>query len=173
MSRPVALITSGVFTLFLLGIIGFVAVWVTRTPATALATDNAALQTAEDPQAEYQARVEQAQAAMAEREALYQTRLAELERTAQEREAEYQARLSEADVQIASYRGQTEELAQAVPAYQNQAIQLEQALQERYSLFETRRQEFDAQRQERLGQLQAQLAEGKTNLNEANAQLGR
>jgi len=172
MPRPIALITSGIFTLLLLGVIGLVAVWATRPPASAPAT-GLALEPAEDLQAVYEARVEQAQTAMTEHEAEYQTRLTELERIAQEREAEYKTRLNEGDVQIASYQAQIEEITQAMATHQDQVAQLEQALQERYILFETRRQEFDAQHQERLGQLQAQLNEGKTNLTEANAQLGR
>ncbi len=173
MSRPTALLASGVFTLFLLGIMGLVVVWKTPAADTASITNGTALQTAEDQQATYQARVEQAKAAMAERETQYQARLAELEQMAKEREAEYQARLSEAETQLATYQTQIEQIAQAKTAYQDQTAQLEQALKERSALFEARRQEFETQRQERLGQLQVQLAEGKIKLQEANAQLGR
>ncbi len=173
MSRPNAILASGIFTLFLLSVIAVAVIWSARANTTDSATDAAALQSVEDQQTAYQASVEQAQAAMAEREAEYQARLAELERLAQEREAEYQARLEEADAQIGNYQTQFEQMAEGTAAHQAQITELEQALQERYTLFEARRQEFEVQRKERLGQLQAQLAEGKTKLQEANAQLGR
>jgi chromosome segregation ATPase len=176
MSRSTALITSAVFTLFLLVVMGLVVVWNTRAAATGssqVTEDGALAATAEDGGAAYQARIEQAQTAMAEREAQYQARLDELTRTAQERESEYKARLSEAASQMATYQAQIDQIQQATAAYQDQAAQLQQALNERNTLFETRRGEFEAQRQEQLGQLQARLDEGKTKLQEANAQLGR
>jgi chromosome segregation ATPase len=173
MSRPTAILASGIFTLFLLAAIGLAVVWNTSASTTISVTDNTTLQTAGDQQAAYQASIEQAQTAMAKREEQYQARLAELERLAEEREAEYQARLAQTDTQIGTYQTQIEQIVQGTAAYQAQLAEMEQALQERYTLFETRRQEFEVQRQERLGQLQAQLAEGKTNLQEANAQLGR
>jgi chromosome segregation ATPase len=176
MSRSTALITSAVFTLFLLVVMGLVVVWNTRaaaTPSSQVAEDGALAATSEDQSAAYQARIEQAQTAMAEREAQYQARLDELTQMAQEREAEYKARLSEAESQMTTYQAQIDQTRQATAAYRDQIAQLQQALNERNNLFETRRAEFEAQRQERLGQLQARLDEGETKLQEANAQLGR
>lgn len=173
MSRPIALLISGIFTLSLLAVIGLITLWKPATPAADPAGESVALPSAEDAQAVYQASVEEAQAAMAEREALYQTRQAELEQMAGEREAEYQARSSEAEVQLVTYQSQIDQLVEAAAAAQNQIPQLEQALQERYTLFESQRQEFETQRQAQLGQLQAQIIEGKVKLQEANAQLGR
>lgn len=173
MSRPIALLTSGIFTLSLLAVIALIAIWNPRAPVAAPAAEETPLPSTEDAQAVYQASVDQAQAAMVERETQYQARLAELEALAPEREADYQARLSEAETQLTTYQSQIDQLGQATIASQDQVAQLEQALQERYTLFEAQRQEFEGRRQEQLEQLQAQIIEGKTKLQEANAQLGR
>jgi len=177
MSRPIALLASGAFTLFLLGVIGFLFIWNAPVPAAASATASTVQPAGQDPggdpQVWYQAQVEQVQAALAEREAQYQTRLADLQQMAQDREAEYLSRLGEADAQINTVQTQTDKLAQAAAAYREQSAQLEQALAERNALFSARRQEFESQRQERLTQLQAQLADGQARLQKTNAQLGR
>jgi chromosome segregation ATPase len=173
MSRPTALATSGIFTLFLLGALGLLFLWTTRAGANVPTTNVADAEVSKLELADYQAQLEEAQAAMAQRETQYQDRLAEPKRLTQAREAEYQDHLSQIESQLATYQTQTEQVKQAANDYQEQIVQLEQALKERSALFETRRQEFEAQRQDRLAQLQTRLNEGQAKLQEANAQLGR
>jgi len=176
MSRLTALITSGIFTLFLVGAIGAGLMWnarATDAPPAPVATDSPVVEAVADPQADYQAAVEKAQASMTEREAQYQTRLSGLEQLGRDRAAQYQTRLSEADAQLAAYDAQIKQVSEAAAAYQAQIGQLEGALGERAALFDAARQELETQRQARLGQLQAQLSEGQARLQEANAQLGR
>jgi chromosome segregation ATPase len=180
MSRPIALLASGLFTILVVAVMTFV-IWSLRAaPATnvPVATDAATSTAAEQQLQEaqqtlYQARIQQAEAGMAAREAQYRARLAELSQLAQQRDTEYKARLTEAGTQVAAYQAQVDQVRQSALTYQGEATKLQEALNQRQALFETRRQEFEAQRTQRLAQLQAQLDEGKAKLQEANAQLGR
>ncbi len=183
MSRPIALLASGLFTVLVVAVMTFV-IWGLRAApsasapaategADAPAPTAAEQQLQEAQQALYQARIQQAGAGMAAREAQYRARLAELSQLAQQRDTEYKARLTEASTQMAAYQTQVDQAHQSVLAFQGQATKLQEALNQRQALFATRRQEFEAQRTAQLAQLQAQLDEGKAKLQEANAQLGR
>jgi chromosome segregation ATPase len=169
-----ALLMSGVFTMFLLVVMGMV-LWTTRTAATpALAgPETASVVSATDATTADQAALEQVQADMAAREEQYKARLTELEQLAKQRAADYQARLNEAATQLSTYEAQLDQTRRAEVTYASQAVQLQKALKDRKALFATRRQEYEAQRQTQLGQLQTQLNEAVTKLQEAKAQLGQ
>jgi chromosome segregation ATPase len=115
----------------------------------------------------------QLEASLAEREATYQAQIAKLNQTLQERRATYQTHMQDTNAQIATAQQQLNALKAQEQNLLGQAAQLETTRAERLAAYQTQLEQAQGQYSVRYTELQAQLNEARTNLANAQAQLGQ
>ena len=115
----------------------------------------------------------QLEATLTERETTYQAQVAKLNQTLQERRATYQTQMQDMNIQIATAQKQFNELKAQEQNLLGQAAQLETNRAERLAAYQAQLEQAQGQYNARYAQLQAQLNEARTNLANAQAQLGQ
>jgi uncharacterized membrane protein YdfJ with MMPL/SSD domain len=113
------------------------------------------------------------QAAYEARETLLALQNAQLDVELSERQKAYDSRVEELQALIGSGEEQLAQLEDQEAALQEQIDQLLLVQSERTAIYDSQRQQANAQYQVNIQQLQVQLDEGKSKLNEALARLGQ
>ncbi len=110
---------------------------------------------------------------MARREAVYQGQIGQLEQTLQAHQTTYQEQVDLLTGQVATAQAHLDELTAQEEALTGQIAELEGTRTERLALYDSQLTQARRQYEARYAELQAQLEEVLTNLEQANAQLGR
>ena len=110
---------------------------------------------------------------LAERETLYQAQISQLEQTLQTRQTTYQEQIALLTSRVGKAQTQLEALTAQEQALSEQITQLEAARAERQALYQNQLTASRSQYETRYTEIQRQLDEVSTKLDQAQAQLSR